>query len=744
MGQEERPHDTSRISLPRELSELRERLARNTHAHWSALRVAEGWSFGPFRDDVRKQHPGLVPYEDLPESEKEYDRTTAMETLRTIVALGYRIEPPARTPPSDVLATVDAVDDALGELAVASADDLLDRLARCRGPARERLWREDPRLYHAFVQRLIASGRPGRALRLAREGLRHHEGDLELLYLEALALARGGNLSKAAERIETVSGLVRSRRGVAASLKVDILSLAGRIEKDRFERATAPSEKVRRALDSARLYESVHRMTASAFPTINAATMFCLAHRPREARRLAQVAANKAYAERARVSGYWISATLGEAHVLLEEHEKALGYYRDAVERAKGRLGDLASMRRQLELIGQRLPVAKEILGLFEGGTVAAFSGYRDRGAWSPTLERAARAAIGERIDGVRVRVGFTGLASRLDILFAEGMMARGVELHVVLPFPGYVARVVEEVGRSALGWRRRFDVILGPARAEGRLHHATADPSAEDDVLRDFVTTVVQGLAIARARSLGFETRAIAVLEADGRASAGDSTGFLAKWRGLGHAAMTIDLARRRTGRRVAVASRSRRPRAATGAGREVMAILFADFDGRRRLEEAQVSLLHAELLGEVARALREMKGRPASCNTWGEGLFVVFSSVVHCADLALRLLERVARMDGAVLGLPPDIGVRVGLHAGPVSLGVDPVSGRRSVFGGNVGRAATIEPVGVPGCAYASEPFMALLAATRGHRFGGEYVGTETLADADDPCPLYRIVRR
>jgi len=86
------PIDTSGIVLPAELLELTERLAENAHDVWAKQRMAEGWTYGPQRDDVAKKHPDLVPYQDLPESEKEYDRSAAIETLKVIVALGYRVE----------------------------------------------------------------------------------------------------------------------------------------------------------------------------------------------------------------------------------------------------------------------------------------------------------------------------------------------------------------------------------------------------------------------------------------------------------------------------------------------------------------------------------------------------------------------------------------------------------------------------------------------------------------------------
>ena len=92
MAYQPRPIDTSAIKLSDDLLELRERLAENAHDVWAARRLAEGWTYGPTRNDVAKKHPDLVSYADLPDAEKQYDRDTAMETLKAIIALGYRIE----------------------------------------------------------------------------------------------------------------------------------------------------------------------------------------------------------------------------------------------------------------------------------------------------------------------------------------------------------------------------------------------------------------------------------------------------------------------------------------------------------------------------------------------------------------------------------------------------------------------------------------------------------------------------
>ena len=89
---EPKPVDTSSVRLPEDLCALTERIAENVHEVWAKGRMEAGWRYGEKRDDAKKETPCLVPYGELPESEKEYDRNTALETVRLILALGYRIE----------------------------------------------------------------------------------------------------------------------------------------------------------------------------------------------------------------------------------------------------------------------------------------------------------------------------------------------------------------------------------------------------------------------------------------------------------------------------------------------------------------------------------------------------------------------------------------------------------------------------------------------------------------------------
>ncbi len=86
-----KPVDTQHIKLSEDLLKLTESLAENAHDIWARQRMSQGWTYGPQRDDQKNKHPDLVPYSSLTEEEKEYDRKTAMETVKMIMALGYKI-----------------------------------------------------------------------------------------------------------------------------------------------------------------------------------------------------------------------------------------------------------------------------------------------------------------------------------------------------------------------------------------------------------------------------------------------------------------------------------------------------------------------------------------------------------------------------------------------------------------------------------------------------------------------------
>lgn len=92
MTYQPKPTDTTNIILPPEFMEVSETIAKNIHEVWAKQRIEQGWKYGPVRNDALKTHPNLVPYEELPEIEKDYDRNTLLESLKVMISLGFTIK----------------------------------------------------------------------------------------------------------------------------------------------------------------------------------------------------------------------------------------------------------------------------------------------------------------------------------------------------------------------------------------------------------------------------------------------------------------------------------------------------------------------------------------------------------------------------------------------------------------------------------------------------------------------------
>ena len=86
-----KPIDTYDVVIPDDIKEQWEIVAKNTHEVWSKGRMDEGWTYGSELNYEKKTHPSLIPYEELSEAEKDYDRRTSMETLKVILSMGYKI-----------------------------------------------------------------------------------------------------------------------------------------------------------------------------------------------------------------------------------------------------------------------------------------------------------------------------------------------------------------------------------------------------------------------------------------------------------------------------------------------------------------------------------------------------------------------------------------------------------------------------------------------------------------------------
>jgi class 3 adenylate cyclase len=170
------------------------------------------------------------------------------------------------------------------------------------------------------------------------------------------------------------------------------------------------------------------------------------------------------------------------------------------------------------------------------------------------------------------------------------------------------------------------------------------------------------------------------------------------------------------------------------------IRAILFADVAGFSKLTEYQYPAFQTHFMGLVARVLKHF--HPLVKNTWGDGLFLVFANPESAGDFALALRDEVRAHPWSDHGLPDDLGVRIGLHAGPGYIATDPITGGHNFLGSHVSFAARIEPATIKNEVFASRQFVAICWQMGVRSFRSEYAGIRTLPKLG-PLPLWRIER-
>lgn len=708
---------------------------------------------------VHDREAGAGAFDALPAAARQQacDRCAAM--LETLLAMGWRVTADDAEAP-----TTTELGDRFGDLArCLDAPDvaLIDLFKRLQADDDATHWSARSDFHTRFGRALISAGHASAAFDYVTKVLAHQGGNDELTYLQALALARGRNVQRARMVVDALVERLGGQSGPDAALLTDALSLAGRVMKD-MARATSDTAHRRKRFGQAHdRYRRAYELSDDWYPGINAATMALLADRADEAGDLAARVIDQAAAQ-LQASGskdYWLLATLGEAHLIRGDTDQATDLYRRAVALAGDRFGDIASMRRNVELLGECREVPDPLDRLLRVGGVIVFSGHMidhpdriERKGMAPRfpaddrLEHAVAEGIGRQIDDLDAVVGYCSAACGGDLLFAEQMLNRGRELHVVLPFDRddfYITSV--DFGTTELAdWRRRCDRVLEQAV----VHYATTERYLGDDVLFDFANRIMQGLALVRAAELGTDVTALLAYER--QSTAGGKVGtasVMRSWSQMGRAVRVVDVGELRRG------LGQIKPRAIgqpvrldeqyrERSRRQVHAMLFSDVRNFSRLAEEHSPAFFNRLM-QVVDDLLDHAPQPVFANTWGDALFMVFEQTVDCAEFAMALVERIEGIDWSRYHLPDEPTVRIGLHAGPVYRRENRVIGKQDVLGSHVNLAARIEPVATPGSAFASEHFAAELAIDGGDRFACEYMGVQELAKRFGRAPLYRLSR-
>jgi class 3 adenylate cyclase len=576
-----------------------------------------------------------------------------------------------------------------------------------------------------------------RAFDIAAAGFERFPDDRRLAHRAVLSLANCGATPLALENFR--------RFGLDRSAHLDDRSLLGRLTKDLAFAETGPMR--RRLLAQARgIYEAAYRQSAAGeayYPGINAATLALLSGDETGAAALATAVLDllgPRLDEPHAPDRYWILASAIEAHLVLGEGDAARALIPPAIAAGGTNAAELATTARQLARILDARGEDAAVLAAFAPPLILHFHGHiiapEGRPGRFPATEEASVAqVIGRTLDGMRVGAGYGSLAAGADILFAEALLDRDVALNLVLPFAmaDFVEQSVRPAGET---WIARFERCMAAAKT---LRYATEDAYLGDDHLFTYCSALAMGLAVVRARHMGASVHQIALWDGEPRSGVAGTVIDLLAWRRLGLPQTIL-----RCGARVEADDLAGfTPPAADHGRRDMRAMLFADLHGFSKLGDTELPLFTAHVMGAVAAAMAPFRGGIEILNTWGDGIFAVFTDVAQAADCALALQARVSGLDLAAIGLPPTLSLRVGGHYGPVYRLEDPVTGRPNLYGRHVSRAARIEPVTPEGCVYVTETFAAVLALEAGARFACDYVGVTELAKSYGPLRMFLLRR-
>ncbi len=685
------PDQTVGVELPESLNPLIENLAEKVHNRWAERRLQEGWTFGPERNDHLKTTPNLVPYEDLPEVEKNYDRATALTTLRNLYGIGYRVVP-ART--ADAAADGET---AVVEKFLADVDTMrfeaADLLWRSHAPA---FWAGHPALLYRLARRASDAGWPlltfdivSKSLSAGDAGEKKIPADTapKLRHLAVLSLMEVGALERAAQELKKIEPDGR--------IQGELQGLRGRLAKVRGMRAAAADEAQRRFEEARDTYLAAYRTardlfcgdggteagTTAYYLGINAAAMSAWAGHQAEARAMAgevleicaRLADRPATAGAGAEPDPWLEATRGEAHLLRNEPDDAETAYRTAAGALENRWRPLQSMRRQALETARRtgFPEARvESWFRMPELRVLGFTGQ-------PEVTPAGKSVV------------FFYLREPGQLEFAAGILPRCVEFHLG------VAQKLAEFRQSLTPEQSELlDRLLAGAT---RLHGEEEAQIIGEDIGPYFSKLLFRGSVLLRAQELDLRPVGLPPLEPPPEPKNEGSASF--------------------------------------------RALLCADAKGYSRLDAGLLRVFVRDYLGCVGAVVDRFRDKTLTVKTAGDGLFMVFRDLESAVRFSLELRDATKAVDWTSRGMPEDLGLRISLDAGPMMEFTDPVTGHLDVAGRMVNRAARIEPITPVNHVYASRTVAALALALGipGVRF--EYAGETPLPKGFGAFQLYHL---
>ena len=573
-----------------------------------------------------------------------------------------------------------------------------------------------------LIESALGSGDMFALFERTREAIAIFPDHPDIRYLQALAMARLGDPDAALRLYE--------RNRVEEIGSEDAAALKGRLLKDLAVRSKGDAQ-INLFRQSSEAYRVANRLTDGYFSGINAATTSFLAGDVEDACALALAIGKRP--DVAHPQDYFAAASGAEAKLICGEIEEATALYAAARTRSDASPGLIASTARQVHLIASRLamsePERSALLASIRPTPVMHFCGHMMAEGWP--VEHNVAEAIGGILDETGAMIAYGPLACGADIMVAEAIIERGGEVHAVLPFDeeDFLKTSVAVGGPS---WVDRYHVVRAAAAS---ITFATQMRFVADDEQFAYCSKLVMGLARLRARVMMADIFQLAIWDGVPASGVAGTAADCAEWARQGGETRIIPVPTQRPAlESAAFDEMPNRPR------RGLRSMLFADFSGFSRLDEDCLPKFLEAVMGRMAAVLDRHNDVILARNSWGDAIYVVVTSPEQAAEIALEIQ---ADLDPELLrehGLPPEGGMRISLHYGPIFEHFDAVQSSRNFYGTEVTLAARIEPRVPVGAIYTTQPFAAMIDTDR-TSYHFEYVGTMDLAKSYGVRILYRL---
>ena len=711
MKYEPKPIDTSKVKLPPYLEAIIEKLSISIHDNWAQKRISEGWKYGPKRDDVLREHPCLVPYAELPEEEKDYDRKTLTESMKMLIASGCSINTPAFGDAPDAELTVDS--------------------------------------FRQLGQNLRRKGDALQAYDAIETGLSSWPQDTRLLQLKALVLADLGVLKSARE--------ILIRLVEEGHNDEETLGILARTYKEEWLQAWDPKTRKRYLSLAFATYQQCFAGTGGYYPGINAATLATLLGKSTTAKRIASLVCQDCSQkltdpEERSQAEYYLTATLAEAYLVLNDYEQAQEYYERTGRLGKGMYQDLQATRKNARFLinyfgidGRNIENALQLPGVAVFISDKIVADHDGAGSNLPDYPKTMAYVVNQFCDLFaenNIGIGFSSAKAGHDLCFLNALKKKGGEANMVLPFNK--DRFMSEGIGGGRDWERLFEGISQALQDEERISFASEWPIGKIKDTFFYANQFLFGLALLKVRQLDTKLYLVSAMSADAEREHSPTHETVSWWESIGYRNEIIDIPVSKAKKEKGVAKKR-----SDNAGKEIapafqthiMAIFFADVVGYSKMHEGYIPGFVKEFMGDIASFIAGNDYKPETRNTWGDAFYFIFKNIRDAGVFALDVADIVTRTPWEERGLPKGLNLRISLHAGPVYHCQDPVTGQEMYTGSHVSRAARIEPVTPPGQVYCSQAFAALAAAYQVEEFYCEYVGKVNYAKGYGKFSTYRV---